>query len=288
MRRRRPTIRARSPTSSLPGRRRTSCGCGSRPSRPDHRSSSTRRRAPVTTANFLAYVDQHRFDGITFYRAARTRGAHRARLHPGRHPPQRHGGCCRRSRTSRPAGPASAMSTARSRWRAPTPGSAMGDFFITVGADAVDGRGRGRRGDISAMPPSAGWSRGMDIVRRILAAPTVAQCRPRRDARADDRAAGADHPRARGRNDRPASRLPPRPARPVQGRAARLLWRARGSRGGARRPASPSARRRCASPAPIARSASPPISICRSLCSARARPCRGAGGCAISGRPATG
>jgi peptidyl-prolyl cis-trans isomerase A (cyclophilin A) len=33
------------------------------------------KHAPITTANFLAYVDQHRFDGITFYRAARTRGA---------------------------------------------------------------------------------------------------------------------------------------------------------------------------------------------------------------------
>src|SRR5690349_8322172 len=30
------------------------------------------RRAPVTTANFLAYVDQRRFDGVTFYRASRT------------------------------------------------------------------------------------------------------------------------------------------------------------------------------------------------------------------------
>ncbi|HYN45937.1 MAG TPA: peptidylprolyl isomerase, partial [Allosphingosinicella sp.] len=29
------------------------------------------RRAPVTTANFLAYVDQRRFDGTQFYRAAR-------------------------------------------------------------------------------------------------------------------------------------------------------------------------------------------------------------------------
>src|SRR5215217_3491049 len=28
-----------------------------------------RRRAPVTTANFLAYVDQKKFDGETFYRA---------------------------------------------------------------------------------------------------------------------------------------------------------------------------------------------------------------------------
>jgi peptidyl-prolyl cis-trans isomerase A (cyclophilin A) len=28
-------------------------------------------RAPVTTANFLRYVDQKRFDGIVFYRAMR-------------------------------------------------------------------------------------------------------------------------------------------------------------------------------------------------------------------------
>jgi len=32
------------------------------------------RRAPVTTENFVAYVDQHRFDGTTFYRAARQAG----------------------------------------------------------------------------------------------------------------------------------------------------------------------------------------------------------------------
>ena len=33
------------------------------------------RHAPITTANFLAYVDRQRFDGTTFYRAAPTRGA---------------------------------------------------------------------------------------------------------------------------------------------------------------------------------------------------------------------
>jgi peptidyl-prolyl cis-trans isomerase A (cyclophilin A) len=29
------------------------------------------KRAPRTAANFLAYVDDDRFDGVTFYRAAR-------------------------------------------------------------------------------------------------------------------------------------------------------------------------------------------------------------------------
>ncbi len=33
------------------------------------------RHAPLTTANFLAYVDDGRLDGTTFYRAARTKGA---------------------------------------------------------------------------------------------------------------------------------------------------------------------------------------------------------------------
>ena len=33
------------------------------------------RRAPRTTANFLAYVDDRRFDGVTFYRAARRKSA---------------------------------------------------------------------------------------------------------------------------------------------------------------------------------------------------------------------
>ena len=37
------------------------------------------RRAPKTSANFLAYVDDHRFDGITFYRAARSRRSISAR-----------------------------------------------------------------------------------------------------------------------------------------------------------------------------------------------------------------
>src|SRR3546814_683677 len=33
------------------------------------------KRAPVTSANFLTYVDDGRFDGVTFYRAARRKSA---------------------------------------------------------------------------------------------------------------------------------------------------------------------------------------------------------------------
>lgn len=126
------------------------------------------RHAPVTTANFLAYVDQHRFDGTSFYRAARTPGA------PGRGFIQ--GGIRRTARRALPQiahEPTSAtglrhvdgtISMARM-----DPGTAMGDFFITLGAmPAMDAD----RND----PGFAAFGRvvgGMDVVRRILAAETV-------------------------------------------------------------------------------------------------------------------
>jgi len=127
------------------------------------------RRAPVTATNFLAYVDQHRLDGASFYRAARTRGRpgrgfvqggirHSARraLPPIAHEPTsetglRHG--------------EGAVSMART-----DPGTAMGDFFITTAAmPSMDAHGRD--------PGFAVFGRvveGMDVVRRILAAPVVA------------------------------------------------------------------------------------------------------------------
>jgi len=127
-------------------------------------------RAPVTTANFVAYVDQHRFDGTSFYRAARTEGfarrgfiqggirrEYRRMLPPIAHEPTsdtgiRHG--------------VGTISMAR---REDGPG-AMGDFFITTDAMPQMDAGRGRDG-------FAAFGRvtvGMDVVRRILAAPTVA------------------------------------------------------------------------------------------------------------------
>ncbi|MEA3031018.1 MAG: peptidyl-prolyl cis-trans isomerase [Sphingomonadales bacterium] len=127
------------------------------------------RRAPLTTANFLAYVDQHRFDGTSFYRAARTPGAqgrgfiqggirrnYRLMLAPVAHEPTSTTGLSHRDGT---------ISMART-----DPGSAMGNFFITVGAmPQMDAHGRDQG--------FAAFGRvveGMDVVRRILAAPTVA------------------------------------------------------------------------------------------------------------------
>jgi peptidyl-prolyl cis-trans isomerase A (cyclophilin A) len=131
------------------------------------------RRAPITAANFLAYVDQHRFDGTSFYRAARTKGApsrgfvqggirhsYTRMLPPIAHEPTSRTGLHHVDGT---------ISMART-----TPGSAMGDFFITIGAlpsmDAHPGAG----GDDQGFAAFGRVVAGMDVVRHILAAPTVA------------------------------------------------------------------------------------------------------------------
>lgn len=124
--------------------------------------------APVTTANFVRYVDEHRLDGAVFYRASRTEGA------PGHGFIQ--GGIRRATRRVLPPiaheptsqtglrHVAGAISMARSE-----PGLATAEFFIT--ANAVPGLDA-HRGD----PGYAAFGRvteGMDVVRRILAAETV-------------------------------------------------------------------------------------------------------------------
>jgi peptidyl-prolyl cis-trans isomerase A (cyclophilin A) len=145
------------------------------------------RRAPVTTANFLAYADQGRFDGTNFYRAARTRNAqgrgfiqggirrnYQRMLPPIAHEPT--------SRTG-----LRHVEGAISMARVDGGAGAMGEFFITANAmPAMDAQGGG-----AGFAAFGRVVEGMDVVRRILAAPTVANA-GRGSARADDRAAGAD------------------------------------------------------------------------------------------------
>jgi peptidyl-prolyl cis-trans isomerase A (cyclophilin A) len=135
------------------------------------------RRAPVTTANFLAYVDQHRFDGTSFYRSSRTprrtgqgfiQGGIRRNamlgLPPIEHEPT--------SRTGLRHGDGT-ISMARLE-----PGSAMGDFFIVSGAmpsmDAGNRRPSSGNNDTQGYAAFGRVVEGMDVVRRILAGPTVA------------------------------------------------------------------------------------------------------------------
>jgi peptidyl-prolyl cis-trans isomerase A (cyclophilin A) len=127
-------------------------------------------RAPVTSANFLRYVDERRFDGTDFYRGMAVGpsagliqggpgGAADRVLPPIVHEPTSETGL---SHTD------GALSMARF-----DPGTATGDFFIIVGNLGTLDAGRGAPGD----PGFAVFGRvveGMDVVRRILAGPKSA------------------------------------------------------------------------------------------------------------------
>ena len=125
------------------------------------------KRAPITSANFLAYVDQKRFDQMTFYRAARAEGRPKEGfvqggtnnimtrvLPPIRHEPTSRTGIHHIDGT---------ISMARD-----APGTASGDFFIVVG----DGK------YLDATRKDPGYAAfghvtsGMPIVRQMLAAKT--------------------------------------------------------------------------------------------------------------------
>ena len=125
------------------------------------------KRAPITTANFLHYVDARRFDGTTFYRAARAssdpgRGLVQGGLDhdipktflPIRHEPTSVTGLKHVDGT---------LSMARNE-----PGSAMGDFFITLGAAPGLDSSRGYAG-YAAFGHVVG---GIAVARRILSKPT--------------------------------------------------------------------------------------------------------------------
>lgn len=124
--------------------------------------------APATTANFLRYVDAKRFDGIGFYRAMKLgadggliqgglRNDPRKLFAPVAHEPTSVTGIKHTDGT---------ISMARDK-----PGTATADFFITIGPlPSLDA-------DPAASDP-LGFAafghvvEGMDVVRRILVAPT--------------------------------------------------------------------------------------------------------------------
>jgi peptidyl-prolyl cis-trans isomerase A (cyclophilin A) len=128
-------------------------------------------RAPVTTANFLRYVDQKRLDGTAFYRAAKapnapeyglvqfgTRNAPKKTLPPVAHEPTTKTGLTHKSGT---------ISLARS-----APGTGAGDFFILVGDTPSLDADPAAPGDNQGFAAFGHVLEGMDLIKQILAAPT--------------------------------------------------------------------------------------------------------------------
>jgi peptidyl-prolyl cis-trans isomerase A (cyclophilin A) len=128
-----------------------------------------RGRAPITTANFLRYVDEKRFDGISFYRAVNVapgfgliqggiRGDARKLLPPIKHEPTTVTGLSHID---------GAISMARN-----APGTADASFFITVGAIPSMDADPKQPGDNLGFAVFGHVTEGMDIVRHILQEPT--------------------------------------------------------------------------------------------------------------------
>ncbi len=128
-------------------------------------------RAPVTTANFLRYVDQKRLDGTLFYRAMKLTPAGDYGLIQGgaRNDPKRVLPGIAHEPTSKTglSHGEGTISMARGK-----PGSANGDFFITVGAlTALDANPQAS-GDNLGFAAFGRVVEGMDVVKRIMAMPT--------------------------------------------------------------------------------------------------------------------
>jgi peptidyl-prolyl cis-trans isomerase A (cyclophilin A) len=124
-----------------------------------------RAHAPLTAANFLRYVDGKKLDGVAFYRAVKVGDGYGLAQFGTRNNPKRTLPPVAFEPTSKTglSHVDGAVSMAMAK-----PGTAAGDFFVVVGdlksMDAHDND-----------PGFAVFGRvveGMDVIRRILAAPT--------------------------------------------------------------------------------------------------------------------
>lgn len=128
-------------------------------------------RAPITTANFLRYVDQKRLDGIGFYRTAKAgprfgfvqfgvQNAPKRVLPPIKHEPTTLTGLKHLDGT---------ISIARY-----APGTANGDFTIMVGDQPSLDADPAASGDNQGYAAFGRVVEGMDVVHKIFDSPTSA------------------------------------------------------------------------------------------------------------------
>ena len=128
-----------------------------------------RGRAPITTANFLHYVDTHRLDGESFYRAMHSptsnliqggvRSDARKLLPPVAHEPTTETGIHNVS---------GAISMANAG-----PGTARSDFFILL-SDVPAFDAGDPQGDATGFAAFGHVTEGMDVVKKIFDAPLSA------------------------------------------------------------------------------------------------------------------
>jgi peptidyl-prolyl cis-trans isomerase A (cyclophilin A) len=131
-------------------------------------------KAPITSANFLRYVDAHKYDGGTFYRASRTKGVKGAGSIQGGPPDRARRFAPIAHESTRKTGlrhKAGTISMARN-----APGTATCDFFICASPmpylDAHPGGPKAASGDDNEGFAAFGSVvQGMDVVKKILAQP---------------------------------------------------------------------------------------------------------------------
>ncbi len=137
-------------------------------------------RAPLTSANFLRYVDAHAYDGGLFFRAARTPsvptegtivGGPNPKTHP--FPPIAH------EPTTKTGLKHVSGTILLGRFE---PGTATNNFFICVGAQPYLDAHPGAKGDNLGYAAFGEVVSGMTVVRKILAAHTDAKA-PFKDQR---------------------------------------------------------------------------------------------------------
>jgi peptidyl-prolyl cis-trans isomerase A (cyclophilin A) len=133
-------------------------------------------RAPLTTANFLRYVDESRYDGASFYRAARAKGPPGVGLVEGG----------LQNDPARILPPIAHESTTATGLRhgdgvismaREAPGTATADFFICSGWAAYLDADPSAPGDNAGYAAFGRVISGMEVVRAILAAPTAEAAR---------------------------------------------------------------------------------------------------------------
>ena len=128
------------------------------------------KKAPVTAANFLSYVDRHRFDNGQFFRANRAKGAPGAGSIQGQPKPY--------SRRAPPIAHESTLKTGLKHTAGAismgrdAPGSATADFFICASAQPYLDAKPGKSDAAQGYAVFGHVVQGMDVVRKILAGRT--------------------------------------------------------------------------------------------------------------------